>query len=141
MSQPKLSHSPDPASSKRLDRLKLAHDYAKWHIGLYAGSIALLISGKKEAGAFLTGQLLGVVILLLLCSAACGAMQASSILDPYRQHRFWDESAPDFWEEKVGPGRWKILRMRVWYQIEHVLFWVAATIVVGSFSINWVFKL
>jgi hypothetical protein len=132
--KPQTSDSPAPKTGQ-FDQLKLVHDYAKWHIGLYGASIAILISGKEATG-FLPTRLLGFTIFLLLGSAACGAVLASSVLDPSDQYGFWKEGASNFWDTKVGPGKLKMMTMRAWHQVEHALFWMAAVLVVGSFIAN-----
>jgi hypothetical protein len=120
-----------------LEQMKMAFDYTKWHIGLYAGSIALLLSGKRDAEAFLPIQALFTAVLLLLTSALCGAVVASSLLDAYKSYGLWaDEALGDFWNVKVGPYRWQWMKLKWWGFIEHLTFWAAVLLILVMFAVK-----
>ncbi|MBK7856663.1 MAG: hypothetical protein IPJ79_18775 [Bacteroidetes bacterium] len=111
------------------------YDYTKFHIGIYAtliaGMIALqtLYSEKANisAGVFVT------VISFFFISAVSGAIIASSILDMYRNYKFWDVgTSENFWSTKIGPHTYKWLLPKHWAMIEHISFWIGITFAVVS---------
>lgn len=123
----------------RLEQLKLAYDYTKFHIGLYGtlitGLIAILKFGE---GTVLERYLwfLKITICLILIAAICGAILASSLLDAYSSYGFWESELGNFWESKIGPFKWKWLKAKTWGFIEHAAFWIGLLVVVGAFLLK-----
>jgi hypothetical protein len=104
---------------KQLEQLKLLFDYTKFHIGLYtalATIVAALVASKESLFQF-DSRLMGAAIGFICIAGLAGGVIASSIPHYQRYDRFWDD--------RIGPMRWKALKAEYWTYIEHTAFWSA----------------
>ena len=117
------------------EQLKLLFDYTKFHIGLYT-TIATIFGALFAAGDKVPLRFQPV---LLLCSAisvciagAAGGIIASSIpaFDSYSK----------FWDSPIGPLWFKGMKAKCWTHIEHIAFWIAIGLAIGSVLAPYAFE-
>ncbi|NOT61393.1 MAG: hypothetical protein HOP19_14340 [Acidobacteria bacterium] len=125
-----------PDSNLKLEQLKLAYDYTKFHVGLYGTLITGLIAILKYCEGTPYVFFLKITVCLFLIAAMCGAILASSFLDAYGSYEFWQSEIGDFWESKIGPFKWKWFKAKTWGFIEHAAFWVGILVVVCAFLLK-----
>ena len=111
------------------ERLKLLFDYTKFHIGLYATLLTLLVAltGFQSNGPLrqMYQPAMRYTIAFLLVAGFCGGIIAGHIPE--------QTSFTEFWEKKIGPWHFKVLRTYWWARAEHLAFWVGILITVVAF--------
>jgi hypothetical protein len=118
-------------SNRELEKLKLLFDYTKFHIGLYT-TVATIFGGLIAASGnlpfkFNTTLLFAAVICICIAGWAGGTI-ASSI----PAHGGYTE----FWKSQIGPFRFKGPKAEYWTYLEHIAFWVAVLLAVGSIFVT-----
>src|SRR5262245_30216903 len=113
------------------EKLKLLFDYTKFHIGLYT-TIATIFGGLIAASAkdqnsvpfrFNLRWLL-VAVLLLCVAGMTGGILTSSMCH--------EKSLKDFWNKKIGPLWFSVLKAEHWTYVEHIAFWLAMAFALWS---------
>ena len=105
-------------SDTEFERLKLLHDYTKFHIGLYATLITALIALMGFGSEALRPELhfpLKFATVLFVFAGGCGGIVAASSV------KF--DSITTFRNTRIGPLGLRLLPGKAWATLEHVFFW------------------
>lgn len=109
------------------EQLNTIYDYTKFHVGLYAGTVAGFLAicqmRSKTLGRGSYVCLCSGVVFVVL-AGACGGTVLSNIADPEGVHGFWGPSSST--DTLVGGFRdgWQGLALNDWMNWEHRCFWL-----------------
>lgn len=138
------------------DQLKTLFEYTKWHIGLFAGLITVLIAVLHLYGAELSLYMRLVVLASLVffvLAGGAGGIVVSGI--PFYQEfevfmkskllpiRKWDDIKVNDTRRSdlLNTKSTKCLTGKWWYHLEHLMFWIGIGVAVvgiaGNEIIQW----
>ena len=108
-------------------QVKQLYDYTKFHIGLYAGLMTLLMSALTLGRHEVAPEIACVLKVTLVCFAvagACGGVIGSTVsLNLGSIIR----------DEKIGPLDFEWFTARWWAHLEHWAFWAGIVVSVAGF--------
>ncbi len=112
-------NGPPSTGVTELEQLKFLMDYTKFHIGLYATVITILLAVASIGGKTVPCIYHQPVVITLVCVLLAGL--AGGIIAGHIPEQ---TSFKAFWYERTGPWSCKCIPTRYVARFEHVVFWI-----------------
>jgi hypothetical protein len=112
------------------EQVKVLFDYTKFHIGVYTTLITIIVTGlyylRITQGVNFKPNLLFIYGSMVMFGIAglSGGIIASTL--PHHS------SIKEFWKERIGPFRLRIMSGEFWTYCEHTAFWLGVVSAVLS---------